>query len=84
MQKKASKSRLQALKKQQKALRRELRSLERSLLRKKNVAALSQIADLRDELFDLDLRDPSAADTLRSLQEEIAELRSAVTVKKKK
>lgn len=83
-QKKVSKARVQAFKKQQQALRRELRSIERSLLRKKNVAALSQIADLRDELADLDLRDPSAADTLRSLQEEIADLRNAVTTKVKR
>lgn len=84
MQKKVSKNRLQALKKQQQALRRELRSLERSLLRKKNVAALSQIADLRDELADLDLRDLSAAENLRSIQEEIVDLRRAVSKKVKR
>lgn len=82
--KKASKARVQALKKQQQALRKELRTLERSLLRKKNVAALSQIADLRDELADLDLRDPSAAENLRSIQEEIADLRQVVSKKTKR
>lgn len=81
--KKVSKARIQALKKQQQALRKELRTLERSLVRRKNVAATNQIADLRNELADLDLRDPSAADTLRSLQEEIAELRQVVSKKRK-
>lgn len=84
MQKKVSKAKIQALKKQQQALRKALRSLERSLLRKKNVAALSQIADLRDELADLDLRDPSVVETLRSLREEINDLRSAVIKKVKR
>lgn len=84
LEKTTTKSRLKAFKKQQQALRRELRSLERSLLRKKNVVALSQIADLRDELSDLDLRDPSAAETLHNLQEEIAALHLAVTKKVKR
>ena len=70
---------MRALKKQQQALRKELRTLERSLLRKKNVAALSQIEDLRDEIADLDLRDSSAAEILKSLQEEVVELRRVVT-----
>ncbi|MBI1934371.1 hypothetical protein HY464_00560 [Candidatus Peregrinibacteria bacterium] len=83
VQKKVSKAKVQVLKKQQQALRKILRTLERSLVRKKNVAATNQIADLRDELADLDLRDPSAAETLRSLQEEIAELRLVVTKKAK-
>lgn len=83
MQKKMSKAKVQALKKQQQALRKELRTLERSLVRRKNVAATNQIADLRDELADLDLRDPYAAETLRNLQEEIADLRSAVIKKVK-
>lgn len=80
---KVSKAKVRVRKKKQQKLRKELRTLERSLLRKKNVAALSQIADLRDELADLDLRDPSAAETLKSLQEEIADLRLAVTKKAK-
>lgn len=84
VQKPLSKDRVKVLKTRQQSLRRELRSLERSLLRKKNVAALSQIADLRDELSDLDLRDPSAAETLQSLQKEIADLRNAVTKKGKR
>lgn len=84
VQKMVSKANLKALRKQQQALRKKLRSLERSLLRKKNVTALSQIADLRDELADLDLRDPSIADNLRSLQEEIADLRQIVSKKTKR
>lgn len=84
VQKTLSKSRVKVIKKQQQALRRELRSLERSLLRKKNHVALSQIADLRDELADLDLRDPSAVENLQSLQKEIADLRSAVAKKAKR
>lgn len=83
LQKTVSKTRVQASRKQQQALRKELRTLERSLLRKRNHVALSQIADLRDELADLDLHDPSAAEILKSLQEEIAELRSAVSKKRK-
>lgn len=83
-QKKVNKAKVQALKKQQQALRKALRTLERSLLRKRNVAALSQIADLRDELADLDLRDPSVAENLRSIQAEIADLRSAVMKKVKR
>lgn len=84
VQKTMSKGRVKVIKKQQQALRRELRSLERSLLRKKNHVALSQIADLRDELADLDLRDPFAAENLQSLQKEIADLRNAVTKKGKR
>lgn len=84
VQTKVNKAKLKTLKKKQQALRKELRSLERSLLRKKNIAALNQIADLRDELADLDLHDPSAAETLRNLQEEIAELRSVVMKKVKR
>lgn len=83
-QKTVSKSRVKVIKKQQQALRRELRSLERFLLRKKNHVALSQIADLRDELADLDLRDSSAAENLQSLQKEIADLRLVVSKKGKR
>lgn len=84
VQKRVSTAKVQALKKQQQALRRELRTLERSLLRRKNVTALSQVTDLRDALYDLDLHDPSAAETLRSLQGEIAELRLMVAKKAKR
>lgn len=84
LQKKPSKAKVQVLKKQQQALRRELRSLERSFLRKKNTAALSQVADLLDELADFDLRDPSAAETLQGFQEEIAALRRMVSKRVKR
>ena len=75
---------MRALKKQQQALRKALRTIERALLRKKNVAALSQIEDLRDEIADLDLRDPSVVETLKSLQKEVIDLRVAVTKKAKR
>ena len=75
---------MRALKKQQQALRKALRTIERALLRKKNVTALSQIEDLRDEIADLDLRDPSVVETLKSLQKEVIDLRVAVTKKAKR
>lgn len=84
VQKNVNKAWTRALQKRQQALRRELRSLERSLLRKKNSAALGQVADLRDELMNIDLRDTSAVEALRSLQGEITALRIAVLKKGKR
>lgn len=65
-------------KKEQVTFRQELRKFERVLLRKKDTAALDQIADLREELYDLDHDDPSAGEDLQMLQEEFAELRLIV------
>lgn len=62
-------------KKEQQAFRRDLRKFERVLLKQGKTAALDQVADLREELYEIDADDPSAGEALMSLQEEFAELR---------
>lgn len=78
MQKAMKKISPKEFKKEQLAFRRELRKFERVLLRQGKTAALDQVADLREELYDLDPDDTSAGDDLSILREEFAELRLIV------